>query len=103
MRFVAGRPFGNRPEGIHHTARTVSELIREPPLAAEGRVGAGRHALKIRDPVERAKRHLAIAGIAGSRVVESFDSSEARSMAVATFVGSIATKGFPVSLFRRDG
>src|SRR5271165_495778 len=102
MRFVRRRPFGNCPECIHHPARTVGKLIGEPPLVEERRVGSPRKALKITHEIERSVSLLLVTRIAGLGVVERFDGSQSRAMAIATLGRRIAAVILAVPLFSRD-
>src|SRR6267142_2467470 len=102
MRFVRGCPFRNRPECIHHSARTVGKLIGEPPLVEEGCVGSAREALKITDEIERSVSLLLVGCIACLGIVERFNGSQSGAMAIATLGRRIAAIVLAVSLFGRD-
>src|SRR5271169_5898179 len=103
VRLIRWGPVGNGPKRIHHPARAIGKLVREPPLIAEGSVRGSGKPLKISDPIVGAISRFFVGTIASFRVVEGFDSSQPRAVAIAALVWQIAAEFLAVSLFGCDG
>src|SRR6202521_1554573 len=94
MRFVSRRPLRNRPERVHHSARPISELIREPPLSTKRSVGGCGKPLKISDPIVGPVRRFPVRRVSGFCIVKRFDRGEPGAVAIAALIWKVAAKVF---------
>src|SRR6266478_610135 len=104
MGFIGRRPFRDSPESIHHSPRPIGKFVGEPPLSAERGVGRSGKALKISDPIVGPIRRFLVGRVSRLCIIQCFNSSEPRTVAIATLIWDIAAKILEAAaLFGRDG